>query len=336
MASVFQSSSPSLVHHPLPNALFYFSGRSALFSLLQFGISRYGWERVFLPYYYCHNVESFLKELMVKVCYYEDGPNQTRGDNLRDVDDEKTAIVWVNYFGIRRNSFLSKSAVVIEDHTHDPFSTLAKESLADYCFASLRKTLPIPAGGILWSSQNAELPDPPKETDAANSLAFIKLSAMLLKKDYLQGENMHKDDFRYLYLDSEAGFENINTNAALPRFVKNLTTRIAVCDVRNAKKKNFLILSELISKKELLFIKEIDKELCPFGVVLLFENQGERDATRLHLINNKVYPAVLWPNQKNPMSKDFSERMLFLHCDCRYNTNDMKLIAELINNAHNA
>jgi hypothetical protein len=41
--------------------------------------------------------------------------------------------------------------LLVEDHSHDPFSPWAVGSSADYAFCSLRKTLPVPDGGLLWS-----------------------------------------------------------------------------------------------------------------------------------------------------------------------------------------
>ena len=72
----------------------------------------------------------------------------------------------VNFFGIRKGKawqdWLSqhKDIILIEDHTHDPFSTWAQQSTAHYAMASLRKTLPIPDGAILWSPQKMSLPKP--------------------------------------------------------------------------------------------------------------------------------------------------------------------------------
>src|SRR4051812_11315730 len=67
MENVFKSSATTPIQNLIPNSLFYFSGRSALFSLLQFGINKYRWTRVLLPDYYCHDVDNFLKELPVEI-----------------------------------------------------------------------------------------------------------------------------------------------------------------------------------------------------------------------------------------------------------------------------
>jgi hypothetical protein len=55
----------------------------------------------------------------------------------------------------------------------------------------------------------------------------------------------------------------------------------------------------------------------------------------MNLISNSVYPAILWnvPETVSGSSRNFSERMLSIHCDGRYNEEDIKQLADILNKA---
>ena len=99
------------------------------------------------------------------------------------------AIFWVNFFGLGIKppfGFVPDWVEIIEDHTHDPWSVWAYESTANWCVASLRKTLPLGNGGVLWSPAGHPLPSASPVTPERHTAALEKfLAAMLLKKRYL-------------------------------------------------------------------------------------------------------------------------------------------------------
>ena len=88
------------------------------------------------------------------------GLNQTGRHYSRAKND---VVLAVNYFGVRAGEpwqqWREKHAcVLLEDHSHDPVSGWAQSSRADYAFSSLRKTMPVPDGAILWSPLGHPLP----------------------------------------------------------------------------------------------------------------------------------------------------------------------------------
>lgn len=327
-----KSTDNSSISEILPGSIIYFSGRSALFGLLSFGISTYGWKNLYLPTYYCHEVDSFLQALPINIYYYEDGPYNTNQLELPQIDKRESVIVHVNYFGFNTASRLvTKNAFTVEDHTHDLNSSWALNSAADYCFASIRKTLPVPAGGLVWSPVALNLPIVPPENEISNSIAYMKLSAMLLKKLYLEKKNIEKQDFRTLYLDSELLFEGGRTVANLPAIIVKLINDINVKTLKEQKIKNYNYLIDLIKAKNLLWNVENSRHICPLGLIMYLDSNSKRDAIKNHLISNNVYPAVLWPHQKESLAADFSGRTLLIHCDGRYNADDMEFIAQILN-----
>jgi hypothetical protein len=65
----------------------------------------------------------------------------------------------------------------------------------------------------------------------------------------------------------------------------------------------------------------------------LFNNKEERSRIRKDLISNSVYTAILWtlPDEVGTEAQCFSERMLSVHCDGRYSSEDIKELASRIN-----
>ncbi|MGN6211737.1 hypothetical protein [Parafilimonas sp.] len=309
----------------------FFSGRTALYNLIQKGIALYNWQNIYLPEYYCHDVDAFIKALPVNIFYYNDGPYNTGIIDTAALDKENNIFIHVNYFGLNTQSRLQlKNAFVIEDHTHDLTSEWALNSTAHYCFASLRKSLPVAAGGIVWSPQQLELPQVTAEKNLGNTAAYMKLAAMFLKKEYLNEHYTNKQDFRNLFINSESLFESHETNGALPPIIQNAINTIPIELLRIHKINNYKQLSNAIHEKEIIWQQQI-QDRCPFGCMLFFKEALQRDKMKAYLIKNHIYPAVLWPNQKEAKAKAFSEKVLLIHCDVRYNSADMQCIADTIN-----
>jgi hypothetical protein len=86
--------------------------------------------------------------------------------------------------------------MTIEDHSHDLLAPRALESRADYAIASLRKTLPLPDGGVVWSPRDRSVPPELSITGQHASSALLRLSGMILKRDDLQGEASAKSAYR--------------------------------------------------------------------------------------------------------------------------------------------
>jgi hypothetical protein len=74
----------------------------------------------------------------------------------------------------------------------------------------------------------------------------------------------------------------------------------------------------------------------PFSFVGVFDEPGQREAMREHLLRRDIYPTVLWPLD-NPVVAGIgvddlalSQRMLSIHCDWRYSIEDMDTVAEVV------
>ena len=126
------------------------SGRHALRALLAWGSRAQGWRRLLIPSYFCQDVVPAVKS-EVDVAVYEHAPTELRPESCRGRRwrcRSRGCDLWDAPAHEIRGS-----PVVVEDHSHDPSSPWAASSSAHYAVASLRKTMPLPDGGVLWSPQ---------------------------------------------------------------------------------------------------------------------------------------------------------------------------------------
>jgi hypothetical protein len=141
-----------------PKANYYADGRQALIDLYR----SQGWQRLWVPEYFCYDVIASLKEAGLELAFYVDYPGNNDNLNLNVNFRAGDALLRVNYFGLRGYRSTEKLMVpVVEDHTHDLIGDWAINSHADWCIASLRKSLPVPEGGMLWSPMGLKLPKAP-------------------------------------------------------------------------------------------------------------------------------------------------------------------------------
>jgi hypothetical protein len=156
--------------------------------------------RLHVPSYFCTGVAESLSAL-VPIAWYRHLPDGRgpRFATLRAGDGD--VVLAQNLFGRDDGGpwddwmRAHPSVTVVEDHSHDPFGVWARVSTAPYAVASLRKTLPVPDGGLLWSPRDLDLPRPSAGDSAG---AQLKLAAMMLKSAWIDGWPVAKDAFREL------------------------------------------------------------------------------------------------------------------------------------------
>ena len=317
-----------------PKANLYADGRQALIDLYH----SQGWKRLWMPEYFCYDVIESLKHAGLDIRFYADYPgygedNKTleaiqRNGYFRPTD----AVFRVNYFGTRsyRNSERLSVAAIVEDHTHDLIGGWARFSTADWCIASLRKTLPLPEGGILWSPKDLPLPEEPAPYEENEKIAVIRWEAMKLKERYLAGEPVEKAAFRAGYVNTEEFFDTAPV-CALDEQSKEYLRNFDIRNWYEQKRENWRLLKDI--KKDGLRVSYTENPACyPFSLVLLFDFIDDRERVRKALIDKQVYPAVLW-NVPSPTEGEIfkiSRGMLSIHCDGRYNSDDIRQLKSII------
>ena len=314
------------------DAIMMADGRQCIVALVR----QEGWRRMWMPEYFCYEViETIKQQTDIEIRYYADYPlveDKAVIKTLPFVDGD--VLLRMNYFGMRDHRSEEGIPVpVIEDHTHDLLGHWALYSNADWCIASLRKTLPLPEGGMLWSPKGHRLSLELTNTEENQRIVDKRWQAMQMKSDYLNGTLSEKDAFRKLYVETEEWFDN----AALSLIDERSREFVNQLDInlwQGAKKRNWQLLRSLLSKR-IQVVQPEDDSCTMFSMVVLADNQEQRDTIRRRLIEHSVYPAILWqvPEDASEKVQDFSHRMLSIHCDGRYTEVDIQQLAGIVNQA---
>jgi len=246
-------------------------------------------------------------------------------------------VLAVNYFGVRHGTSWriwreQNKCVLLEDHSHDPAGPWARHSAADYAFSSLRKTLPVPDGAILWSPRRLSLPSQSAEGSWIG--AGVKLAAMVLKLEFLKGrcEAELKARFRWLQREGERLLEMQSVSAISPFSRECLSAGIPTA-WRKKRAANVRALLKRLAHWHAArpLFSSWPENSTPLSAVFLFRSGAERDRYRALLANNNIYCPVHWPTsaQANPQVRDLSARLLTIPADHRYSMKDMERIARV-------
>lgn len=305
-------------------------GRQCIVALIR----QFGWKRLWMPDYFCYEVIDTIKEQSgVEVMFYEDSPlNEGKVEDMSFKDGD--ALLRMNFFGMRElRSNKNIPIPVIEDHSHDPFGHWALYSDADWCVSSIRKILPLPEGGMMWSPKGHSLSVELTSTVENENIAAIRWEGMEMKTRYMKGEDVSKDKFRKRYVDTEEYFDRAEPELIDERSRKVVSEELDINLWQGAKRRNWQLLKSLVNSDKCLVMKPENESCTMFSLVVLLNTIDKRDAVRKKLIEASVYPAILWnvPDSVSLEAKRFSERMLSIHCDGRYTEEDIRQLADIVN-----
>jgi len=323
-----------------PSSHLYASGRDAMRSLFAYGLNELGWQVLWVPTYFCQTVIRDVRMDGLEILSYPDSPLDDPEQPIV-IDGEKAgAILLLNPFGLRTGIRpLSEGSLhlwTIEDHTHDPWSSAVLHSKADFALASLRKTVPVPDGGLLWSPKGLTLPPVPQATTHRSTASLLKLAGMALKRLYLEGSFDDKDRARFLLV---AGEENIAVGdiSGMPSHTRALLESFPACAWRVRRRQNFnRLAAHLADDQSLSIFQPIHDRAVPFSLIVRVSTHSAREELRNHLIRMRIYPAVLWSLEDpqvggiRPEDFELSRQMLSIHCDARYSLADMDSVGDAI------
>ena len=281
----------------------------------------HAWRRVWVPTCYCHDVTATRRQIC-DVQLYEAAPF----DDTIELDaDQHEPVVVVEYFGLRSGVTVHGGDVIL-DRSHDPGEIYAYGRPPDFCFASLRKTLPIPDGGAVWSSVGRELPPEGVQTaEHARALLYM-LTGMSAKASYRIGQPVPKAVFRSLIQRGEEalGAGGQSGISDWSRWVVSHSALESRAARRRENVRSFVGAWRGADGIEVMPTPAYVCMVAPFAAL--------RDEIREGLIARGVYPAVLWPLRGSDIParhQELSERILLLHADDRYTAAEMSRAADL-------
>ena len=314
------------------DAILLADGRQCLIVLIR----QYRWRRIWIPDYYCYEViETIKKQTGIAVLFYADNP--LKEGKVEELPlKEGDVLLRINFFGMRNYRSNKKIPIpVIEDHSHDIFEHWALYSDADWCISSIRKSLPLPEGGMIWSPKQFRVESSEYRVHEENEkMAAIRWEAMEMKASYLAEDDVCKEEFRYKFTETEKWFDSAEP-ALIDKRSREFVAKLFDFKLWfETKRNNWLLLNELLNKDFCHVVKPEQESCTMFSLVLLMENKEKRDCIKKRLIEKSVYPAILWylPKTASKDSRDFSERMLSVHYDGRYSEDDVRQLAYILNN----
>ena len=285
--------------------------------------------RLHVPSYFCMGVAEALSA-DVPIAWYRHLPDDggPRWETLHVAEHD--VVLAQNLFGRDEGepwkAWMSAhpGATVIEDHSHDPLSGWARTSSAPYAIASLRKTLPVPDGGLVWSPRGFEVPRP---EGAESAGAHLKLAAMLLKSAWLDGRPVVKDDFRALQQRGEhtllgsAGPASAFTAAVLPLLDAAGLRRTGIDNAR--------ALPQTGAGWRML-------GAGPFRAQIVCDSEEIRDEMLRHLAAHRIYAPVHWRQDRGGLwsgddeAASLAGRVLTVPADHRCSAADVGRIAAVL------
>lgn len=322
-------------------ATWYLLGRHALVDLLRNLPVRS--RRLWLPSYFCHDVTDYWRSFCPIVVYADD-PRWPE-PNWSTLQPAKNDVVLaVNFFGVRagepwKDWREKHDCILLEDHSHDPVSGWARSSQADYAFSSMRKTMPVPDGAILWSPRRNRLPIM-VDTDLSGS--GLKLAAMIWKRDYLDGNTIAatKSVYRQWQRAGEDAFDNsMKVSSASPYSQQYLASGVPVKwrRQRAANVRRLFRHWQISCGFEPMFTSW-PSESIPLAAVFRFASQMARDSARRRLEEANVYCPVHWPapGYCDATVRELAATILTIPADHRYKNSDMDRIACVLYNHDSA
>lgn len=294
--------------------------------------------RLHLPSYFCHDSLGGAAAQFDFV-FYRHLPGRGGFDLSTLATQPGDWVLVANLFGAEEGATSfgephDRDIVLIEDHTHDPLSGWAYATTADYAFASLRKTLPIPDGAVLWSPTGLDLPAPVGLTPGGG----LKLEAMLLKRAYLQGAPVPRNSYRGLQIHGERQLRTDrggNASALSKEFIRTVRPWLW----RSRRGQNVRLFLDKLGSRSPVGITPVLRSwpisAAPFAAVLECDSAELRASLRSFLIERGLFPAFHWPipTDNNPLvaeASELSSRLLTVPLDQRYGPEDVDRVVDAI------
>lgn len=306
------------------------SGRDAMRALLAWGRQRHGWQRAWVPTFYCQEVvDALAREL--PVASYVDSPERPLPQHI--AASARDVVIVVNLHGTRAWGGMQTAGTLVEDHTHDPLGDWAWASAADWAIASLRKTLPLPDGGVLWSPTGMQGPTACALTVAHARASADRLAGMTLKRDYLEGRDIDKSAFRERLIAGERALA-CGEPSGISQFSAARLPTMPTRRWRAARLQNIAAFTDAVAT-----LPGVRLLGGTFAASLVFDQHEVAARVRESLLAAQIYPAILW-SLEQPMvpgipddQRDLARRMMTVHCDVRYTTADMRRVADTVRGA---
>lgn len=310
------------------------SGRSALMFLLK----KLNPKKVLLPAHNCVTVVDVFKNLNIDYDFYKINDDLSIDiESLKQTASDFDVIFLLHYFGkLHDKNILAEIkkfadenyAVIIEDTTHSYFT--CKNTIGDYCIASLRKWFAIPDCGLLYSLKYKI----DNNSSLNQNLEFVNLrkNAMEIKNKRIFF-NSEREDYLEYYVNAENYLDTISQAYKISDFSKQILQSYNFDVLRANRKRNFQYLQDNIKNTKITKIFEYKNDETYIYFPVYAENRND---FRKYLFENQIFCGIHWTLYDEFVAQKFgetkiSDNILSLIIDQRFSEEEMKYVCEVIN-----
>ncbi|TDS13431.1 hypothetical protein DFQ03_2720 [Maribacter caenipelagi] len=328
---------PQVTKPDFGETILFYAGRYALKYLIKRISADTDIDTIWMPQYYCPFVKEWMHHEFDTIKYYYvdpfDASSKIDWSQFKSTND---VVMVNNYWGLKDTDIPDGDRpIIIEDHSHGWLSEGSLNSKADFCFASLRKTLPIPMGGIAWKPKASKSNICLNKSDIFDGYAGVNpmnnawntiVGSMQLKENC--SEHHQKERYLEQYMNGELMVRSIYDVYEVSAPHADFINQHIHTDFNSFKKRNAdYTFSKLHKNNAFKIVRHETK--APFGLLLAFKSLDTLNELKKHLVTNQIYPALLWP--KNDLTTTYTY-LLNIHMDYRFDTNDLDYIITTINN----
>ncbi len=296
------------------------SGRSSLRLILK---SHFLGKKVLLPDFLCESVMKVVEELQIKHDFYHINSDLSI-DSVSLKNKDYDAFYVINYFGQRHNNFeelIDHNACLVEDNVFLPVFDQPSFAGDWVGFNSMRKISPLADGSVVKST--FALLDEGLKKDVA-LFAAVKYEAKASKYDFINNSKGSEEGYLKLFAKAEQMLDKQKDICSISKTsLFELLNFMEKCESEYAIRKNNLKVFYQGVKSEKI---DLSTDYPCFGVLLV----DKRDQLREYLFSENVFLPVHWPQVKG-CSNDIYKRIISVPLDSRFDEQDMKKIAALIN-----
>ena len=266
-----------------------------------------------LPFFLCESIKNICKKYNVNIRYYDLNDSLMPKDLILKNDEW---LYVVNYYGqidsIQVKSLSLRYKHIIVDYAHAYFDMPIEGVDSIY---TCRKFFGVPDGAFLYT--DSDLLEPIECDESFERMHFL-----------LGRYERSASEFYNEYIENNRIFTT-QPIKCMSKLTQNLLRNIDYERVKMVRTENYTYLASRLHDFNLLDIHKVEGE---FAYPLMLK---EAQKVRNHLIQNKIYIPVLWPNVINDVDEEsyecqLAKNILPLPCDQRYGIEEMEYMVELI------
>lgn len=274
-------------------------------------------KQIYLPYYYCPSTIEAIRKTGIKIVFYH--INQYLEPDEQLPDQEKSAVLFVNYFGVKTNQIKELSrkfnqSEVIFDNAHAFFAKPEKRRRIHNLY-SAKKFFGVPDGAYLVSM---DIIGGEKEYSYSYDYSKYLLTA------YEKGTNAA---YR---AKKEADLIIAQQYTTMSRLANGLLKNVNYSIVKLKRETNYSILFQQLQKKNKL---HLPKKIAAYVYPYLPQQDGE--IIKKRLVEQRIYVPTLWNGEDlkhngNSNELEMMNCCIFLPVDQRYNQEDINHIISVM------